>query len=440
MYRRKIEDELLSWKQRPNHKPLVVRGVRQCGKSTSVRLFAESNYENVVYIDFHERDEMISLFNGQLSVDYLTAILSAAIPNARFVPYKTCLIFDEIQECPRARGALKFFKEDGRYDVICTGSLLGVRGYRPSDQNASIPVGSEEFIKMYPMDFEEWLWANGINEKVLEMLKQHLSSEEAIPEALHVTMRRLLLEYIVVGGMPEAVKCFIETHDVNQTVAVQSGIVEEYRADMIKYAPAEHQSYICQCFDSIPKQLARENKKFQYSVVRKGGRSSQFAGSLQWIEDAGIINRCYNLNITELPLDGNANDSEFKVYMEDSGLFMSMLEPGTQADILKGNMLSYKGAVFENFIAGVFSKMGRKLYYFRKDSGLELDFVIRYKGECTPVECKATTGKAQSLRTVLGNRDKYHVIGALKLGDYNIGRNESVLTLPMYMAFLLTDL
>ncbi len=443
MFKRKITSQLEIWKNTENHKPLVVKGVRQCGKTTTVRHFAETHYDNVIYIDFHEQDDMASLFDGPLTVDNLTTIISAAVPSARFIPHHTCLIMDEIQECPRARGALKFFRQDGRYDVICTGSLLGVSGYSTfslqNKKNASIPVGSEDYIEMFPMDFEEWLWANGINDNVIDMLHHHFTNEEPVPQALHSTLRRLLLEYVVVGGMPEVVQKYLATHDINQTLTIQKAILQGYKADMIKYAPPQSQPYILQCFNSIPKQLAKENGKFQYSVVKSGGRSSQYAVSLQWIEDAGIINRCHNMNITELPLDGNSIENEFKIYMEDTGLFVAMLDPGTQADILRGSMLSYKGAMFENFVAGTFSKMGKRLYYFRKDSGLELDFIIRYKGQCTPVECKATSGKAQSLRTVLKHTEKYHIFSAIKLGDYNIGRQDNVLTLPLYMTFLLTE-
>lgn len=444
MYRRKIETKLLNWKQTPGHKPLIVKGVRQCGKSTSVKQFAEAHYEHVVVIDFREQEDLISLFDGQLVVNDLTAIISGAIPSAIFEAGKTCLILDEIQDCPRARGALKFFKQDGRYDVICTGSLLGVKGYKtPAQQKrentASIPVGYEDFLEMYPMDFEEWLWANGIQQPIFDLLKRSFDSKSPVPEALHKTMRKLWLEYTVVGGMPEAVTKFLTTHDMNQTIAVQKAIVEDYKADMIKYASAEDQPRIRQCFESIPKQLSKEYKKFQYSVVRIGGRSKEYAGSLQWIEDAGIIHRCYNMSITELPLDGNSINDEFKVYMADTGLFVSMLDPGTQGDILSGNLLGYKGAIFENLAADIFSKMGRRLYYYHKESGLELDFIIRYRGECTPVECKAVSGNAQSLRTVMKHPEKYHLTHALKLGDYNVGQNDYLLTLPMYMAFLLEE-
>lgn len=240
--------------------------------------------------------------------------------------------------------------------------------------------------------------------------------------------------------MPEAVTTMLTTHDVNQVIAVQHSIIQEYKADMVKYARPADRPRITECFDSIPRQLSKENKKFQYSVVRQGGRSKEYVSCLQWIEDAGIVQRCHNTMITELPLGTNSIDNEFKVYMADTGLFISMLDPGTQGDILLGNLQSYKGALFENIVADILGKMQRKLYYFHKDGGLELDFLIRYKGKCTPIECKAVTGNAKSLKTAMKHPEKYHLEQALKLGDYNVGRSEYMLTLPLYMAFLLTDL
>ncbi|MGN1248223.1 MAG: ATP-binding protein [Paludibacteraceae bacterium] len=438
MFKRKIEQLLEEWKRHPQKKPLVVKGCRQCGKTSSVRAFAEAHYKHVVYIDFHEREDLRVLFAGNLSVDYLTMTISASIPDAVFLPHETCLILDEIQDCPRARAALKFFKQDGRYDIICTGSLLGVNGYHADTvQEASIPVGFETIVDMYPMDFEEWLWANHVPQSMIDYLRQALADEQPVPEAVHQRMRQLLREYIIVGGMPEAVRTFFDTHDINQVIAIQRGIVEEYRADMVKYAASEDRARIRECFDSIPRQLAKENKKFTYATVRKGGRSKQYISSLQWIEDAGIIRRCYNLSIPELPLGGNAVIDQFKVYMADTGLFVSMLDDGTQGDILQGKRWAYKGAIYENLIADILGKMGRKLYYFQKESGLEIDFVLRYQDECTLLECKARTGNAKSLSTVLKHPEKYHVYHAIKLGDYNIGRQGALLTLPMYMAFLL---
>lgn len=440
MLRRKMEQVLLDWKNTPNHKPLLVKGCRQCGKTFSVLQFAKENYEHVVYLNFFENPQYTAVFSGSLEVDHITMLLSALLgKNAIFEAGKTILVLDEIQECPDARTALKFFKLDGRYDVVGTGSLLGVKGYGTKAPK-SIPVGYETVIDMTPLDFEEFLWANGITAPMINLLKQHLAEETPVPEALHERLRELLLQYAVVGGMPDAVQTFVDTKRMDEVLQIQRDIVRSYEDDMIKYADKKDKAVIRECFLSIPKQLSKENKKFQYSVVKKGGTASKFEGSLQWIEDAGIIARCYNLSITELPLDGNADPGIFKVYMQDTGLFVSMLEDGTQFDILQGNLFGYKGAIFEGLIADIFSKMGRKLYYFHKDSGLEVDFVIRYKGACTLIEVKAATGNVKSTKTILRHPEKYHVHQAIKLGDYNVGRADQLLTLPLYMAFLLREM
>lgn len=439
MLKRKIEQKLIDWKNKENRKPLIIKGCRQCGKTFSVLDFAKKNYKNVVYLNFFENPDYASVFAGSLEVDTIVMMLSALLGgDAVFESGNTVLILDEIQECPDARTALKFFRIDGRYDVIGTGSLLGVKGY--GKEPKSIPVGSETVIDMHPLDFEEFLWANGINDAVIAMLKKCLQEEIPVPEALHSHMKQLFLQYAVVGGMPDAVQTFVDTKQMNEVLQIQRDIIRSYEDDMVKYADKSDKSKIKECFQSIPKQLSKENKKFQYSIVKKGSTASKYAGSLQWIEDAGIIVRCYNLNITELPLDGNAEENIFKVYMADCGLFVSMLEDGTQYDILQGYLFGYKGAIFENLIADVFSKMGRKLYYFHKDSGLEVDFVIRYKGQATLVEVKAATGNTKSTRMILRHPEKYHVSQAIKLGDYNVGRTDQILTLPLYMAFLLKEL
>lgn len=439
MLRRKIEKTLSDWKNTPNHKPLILKGCRQCGKTFSVLDFAKKNYEHVVYLNFFVNPQYASVFSGSLEVDNITMLLSALMgKDAIFEAGKTILILDEIQDCPDARTALKFFKLDGRYDVIGTGSLLGVKGYGDKEPK-SIPVGYETVIDMTPLDFEEFLWANGISEQIITLLHTHLQNQTPVPDALHARMRELLLQYTVVGGMPDVVQTFVDSRRMDEVLQLQRDIVRSYEDDMVKYADKKDKAVIKECFQSIPKQLSKENKKFQYSVVKKGATASKFAGSLQWIEDTGIIARCYNLFITELPLDGNADQDTFKVYMRDTGLFVSMLEDGTQFDILQGNLLGYKGAIFEGLIADIFSKMGRKLYYFHKDSGLEVDFIIRYKGACTLVEVKANTGNVKSTKTVLRHPEKYHVTQAIKLGDYNIGLSEQILTLPLYMAFLLRE-
>ena len=444
MLKRKIESVLEKWKDSEHKKPLVIKGIRQCGKTYIVQKFAKENYESVVYLNFILEPDKKSAFAGNIDVDTIILNLSALIPDSRFINGRTCIILDEIQECREARTALKSFQIDGRFDIIATGSLLGVRGYGKSEKRAeggqdSVPVGYETVIEMHPLDFEEFLWANGISGKVIDTVKSCFKKESVIPEGVHKVMMELLYRYVIVGGLPEVVNTFLETKNIELTYQMQRNLIAGYEEDMVKYASDADKARIRECFESIPKQLAKDNKKFQYSVVRKGGRSSQYISSIQWLEDAGLVKRCYNTQITELPLEGNSIKECFKLYTTDIGLLVAMLDYGTQADILKGNLLGYKGAIFENLMADFLCKSGQKLYYFQKDSGLELDFLVRYKGECVVIEVKAKSGKAKSLRTVLKNKDIYHINHAIKLGKYNVGRESEVLTIPLYMGFLVKD-
>ena len=412
MLKRKIEMFLAEWKKSKDRKPLVIKGIRQCGKTYIVRKFASGNYESVVYMNFILEPDKKSAFTGNIDVDTVILNLSALIPGSRFIEGRTCIILDEIQECKEARTALKSFCLDGRFDVIATGSLLGVKGYGRSRKGEmegqdSVPVGYETVIDMYPLDFEEFLWANGIGDNVIDSVKSCFEDERPVPDGIHKALMDLLYRYVIVGGLPAVVNCFLETRNIELIYKAQRSIISEYEDDMVKYADDTDKPHIRECFESIPKQLAKENKKFQYSVVRKGGRASQFTGSLQWLEDTGVVRRCYNTTATELPLDGNSVKDCFKVYTTDIGIFTAMLDYGTQADILKGN--------------------------------LELDFLTRLGGKCVALEVKSKTGKAKSLSTVLKNEDIYHISNAIKLGAYNVGREGKVLTVPLYMGFLVKD-
>lgn len=438
MLKRKIEKTLLNWLNTENRNPLILKGCRQCGKTFSVLRFAQQHYKHVVYLNFFENPDYKTIFEGSLKVDDVVLMMSAFVgANVRFIPHETVIVLDEIQECPRARAALKFFKLDGRFDVLATGSLLGISGYRSEDY--SVPVGYETIIDMFPLDFEEFLWANGIEDALIALLKQCLEEERPVPEALHQRMRDLLLQYVVVGGMPHIVDQFIKEKNVAFVREEQKLLIRSFEDDMVKYAQGADKSRIRECFESIPKQLARDNKKFQFSLIKKTARSNQYVGSLQWLEDTGLIRRCYNLTPPELPLEGNACQDKFKVYMADTGLFVGMLEDGTERDILQGDLFGYKGAIFENLVADFFIKMKRPLYYFRKDSGLEIDFIMCYKGEAVLLEVKTKSGNTKSTRTILKHPEKYHVRSAIKLGDYNVGRREQLLTLPLYMGFLLSE-
>ncbi|MBR4491985.1 MAG: ATP-binding protein [Bacteroidales bacterium] len=436
--KRKIEQQLASWKETKGHLPLIIKGIRQCGKTYSVLDFVRKNYQHYVYINFLEDKRFKSAFNQSFSVDDIIISMSALTNDVTALTAGgSCIVLDEIQECPEARTALKFFHLDGRFDVIGTGSLLGVSGYR--EEPSSIPVGYETVLDMYPMDFEEFLWAQGIPNEVIGKMTCCMEELKPIPEAIHERMFQLLLQYTIIGGMPAVVENFTQNKNAALSLSMQRNLLRSYEDDMVKYAATSDKSIIRECFRSIPKQLGKENKKFQYSVVRKGATASRFRGALQWIEDAGIIRRCHNLNITGLPLDGNAIPDIFKVYMSDTGLFVAMLEDGTQSDILQGNLSGYKGAIFENLVADMLGKQGRKLYYFHKDSGLEVDFVIRMQGKCVLMEVKATTGNTKSSKTILAHPEKYGVAHCIKFGRYNIGRTGGIITMPLYAAAFLAS-
>ena len=444
MFKRKILKEFENWKTSGGKKKaLVVKGMRQIGKTSSVLEFARANYENVVYINFKENENAKRVFDSDLNVGRITIDLSALFPNAHFVENKTVIIFDEIQECANARASIKPFMEDGRYDVICTGSLLGIKGYNRK-KGKGVPTGFERIIYMKPMDFEEFLWAKGIGENVIAYLKDCYEKKEPVSEATHNAMLRYFKEYLCVGGLPYVVSRFVETSDMNVVWQEQQDILEEYKDDFGKHLDENENEKIDRTllgrinrvFDSIPAQLAKENNKFVYSQLEKKGRSENYQTAIQWLYDCGIINICHNLTNIAEPLEGYKIEKTFKIYVQDSGLFVAMLERGTAAKILSGDLGFYKGAIYENIIADCFSKQGRKLFYFRKDTGLEIDFVENVGGELAIIEVKATTGRSKSAKTVLSN-DNYDAKVCYKLSENNIGVADKMITLPYYMAMFL---
>ena len=444
MFKRKILKEFEKWKvSGGKKKALVVKGMRQIGKTSSVMEFARTNYENIVYINFKENESAKRVFEGDLNINRITIDLSALFPNTHFVKNKTVIIFDEIQECANARASIKPFMEDGRYDLICTGSLLGIKGYNRK-KGKGVPTGFERIIYMKPMDFEEFLWAKGIGENVIEYLKGCFKRKEPVSEATHNALLRYFKEYLCVGGLPYVVSRFVETSDMNIVWQEQQDILEEYKDDFGKHLDENENEEIDRTllgrinrvFDSIPSQLAKENNKFVYSALEKKGRSENYQTAIQWLHDCGIINICYNLTNIAEPLDGYKIENTFKIYVQDSGLFVAMLERGTAAKILSGDMGFYKGAIYENIVADCFSKQGRKLYYFRKDSGLEIDFVESIGGELAIIEVKATTGRSKSANTVLNN-EIYAAKICYKLLENNIGVMGKMVTLPYYMTMFL---
>ncbi|MEG1150376.1 MAG: AAA family ATPase, partial [Bacilli bacterium] len=421
MLKRKITSDLLKWKENPEKVPLIVKGARQVGKTYIIDAFAKENYEYYTYINFVENPGYTTIFDGDLDAETLIKQISLRVDNAQLIPNKTLIFFDEIQNCPNARAALKFLAIDKRFDIIASGSLLGIN-YK---EVPSYPVGYVEHIEMNSLDFEEFLWASGVKESSIDDIKEYFEKVKTVPLAMHEKMLELFKEYIVVGGMPRVVNEFINTHNFANVLKLQRGIVSDYLDDIAKYALNSEKAKARECFLSIPKQLAKDYKKFQYSIVELNSTARKYAGSLMWLYDAGIINFCYNLRNPELPFEGNAKNDTFKVYMKDTGLLMSMLESGSQEDIIDGNLGIYKGAIYENIIADIFSKSGKKLYYFEYNSQIEIDFFIRYKKDATAILVKsADNTKSKALNRVI---EEWNVAKGIKLSSKNIGINDNIL-------------
>ncbi len=444
MFKRKIYKELENWKNslKIKRKALVIKGLRQIGKTTIVNEFCKNNYDNIVYINFMNNKSIKKVFDNDYIVDDMIRDMSSILYNAKFIPYKTVIIFDELQECSNARSSLKAFMEDDRYDIICTGSLLGLRGYN-TKRNKAIPTGFEKIITMKSMDFVEFLWAIGIEDSILQYIKDCFVNMKKVSDAVNDSLMKYFKEYLCVGGIPDAVKLFKETHDLNQVYEFQNEIIEQYKDDFGKHLDEDENSIINKIeltrimavFNSLPSQLSKENKKFKYSLVTKGAKAREFYDAIVWLEEFGLINICYNINCLELPLDGNKNEDQFKIYISDTGLFVSMLEKGTTFNILSGEMNIYKGAIFENVIADAFSKNAGKLYYYKKDN-LEIDFVTKYNNKLTLIEVKSTNSKSKSLNEVI---KKYNIKNNYKLIDGNIGHSNDINTIPLYMAFLINE-
>ncbi len=431
MLERKIYQELIAWKKQNNKKCLMIKGARQVGKTYIIEKFCKANYSNYFYINFILNSEYNAIFDGNLDLESIVKKLSLQIPEFDASLKDTIIFLDEIQACPEAITALKTLSKNPYFDVITSGSLLGIN-YK---EVPSYPVGYVDYLQMYSLDFEEFCWASGMTKESIGYLKEYFENKKIVPEVTHKKMLDLFKEYIVVGGMPEVVNDFIINHDFNRVLKLQRNIINDYKADMIKYASTTAKTKIIDCFLSIPTQLAQVNKKFKYSLVQKNGKSEKYRSSLIWLNDANITNFCYNLSNLEFPLEGNTRLDVFKVYMADTGLLMAMLEDGSQKEIINGNLGIYKGAIFENIIADCFTKLGKKLYYFEYNSTLEIDFIIRYQDTLTAVEVKsADNTKSKSLTSVMTN---WHVPQGIKLSTKNIGYKDNVYNYPLYMVMFL---
>lgn len=439
MLKRSIWSRLKAWKDRPHH-PLVLSGLRQTGKTFIVREFGAQNYGNVVYLDLRANMRVHEAFAGDFIVDDMVLSITANVAEARFVAHDTLLILDEIQDCPNARSSLKYWDLDGRYDVIATGSFLGVKGFR-DPYPRGIPVGYEEHLTMHPLNLREFLENAGIQEEVLSHAQAKIDAREPLLPGVHEGLRSLYLQYLVVGGMPEAVNAFFESHDLNAVRNIQSQVLASIRDDFGRYRDADGKDAVNEvlklraeaCLDSLPAQLAKEYKKFQYSKVNARGNSPQKADGLQYLVDVGLVCKSYNLREISSPLEGAKIEREFKVFFVDTGLLVSQLEQGTAARVLRGDLSAYKGAIAENMVAAAFASDERPLYYYHAPSGSpELDFVANLWGEPTIVECKSNNGRTTSMRYVIAHPQKYGSHPAVKFADTNVGGGNGFITLPLY--------
>ncbi|MFQ7106365.1 MAG: ATP-binding protein [Neglectibacter timonensis] len=433
--KRKIDGYLAAWKKDPNRKPLIVKGPRQVGKTESILRFAEDCYKNVVYINFVEEPKYKLITEDGYKTDDIIRNISRMDPSKRFEPGETIIIFDELQEYPEIATSLKFFKMDGRFDVICSGSLLGIH-YKRIESNS---VGYKTDYEMTSLDFEEFLWAKGYDRTAIEDMLWHMETLKPFNQTEMKVYSDLFLDFCILGGMPAVLREYIQKGTFEGTLDIQKQLLEDYREDIRKYADGMDQTRILNVFEQIPVQLAKNNKKFQISKVAKGARFKDYRGCIEWLRDAGIIRLCYCLNFPELPLKGNHGDTKYKIYFFDTGLFVALLDDEAQEDLRANKNLGvYKGALYENIVGEALSKCGYGLYYYkREDSTLEEDFFVRTQQSLMPVEVKAKRGTAKSLRTLIES-DKYPDIRyGLKFTAGNVGFSDNIYTFPYFCTFLL---
>ncbi len=432
---RKIDSFLKDWKKNDNKMPLIIKGARQIGKTESILHFARENYSHVIYINFVTDKKYRRITENGYGTESIIKQLSFLNPEAVFLPQKTLIIFDEIQEFPEIATALKFFKMDGRFDVICSGSFLGIN-YRRIESNS---VGYKEDYRMHSLDFEEFLWAKGYSGKNTENMLAHLCEGKAFSELEHEVYNRLFTDFCILGGMPRIVANYIEKGTFEQALLRQQQLLSDYQEDVRKYAEGADQTRILNVFNHIPVQLAKENKKFQISKVASGARFKDYRGCIEWLEDSGIVNVCYALSFPELPLKGNYDDSKYKLYFHDTGMLIASLDEESQQDLRQNAHFGvYKGALYENIVSEALVKSGYGLFYYKKeDSTLEEDFFVRTARSLVPVEVKANNGHSKSLRTLIQGGHYPDITHGIKLCHANIGISDCIFTFPYYCTFLL---
>lgn len=436
--KRRFDRFLVDWKANPQHLPLIIKGARQVGKTECVRHFAEGRYKSFIEINFVERPQFKAIVRDGFSVESVVANMTQIDSSIRFVKGSTLLFFDELQEFPEIATALKFFAQDGNYDVILSGSLLGVHYHRVE----SFSVGYQTSVELRSLDFEEFLWASGYTEAQLNEVYTYLQARMPFPEAICETYSRHFLNYCVLGGMPGVLENYFLTKSFTGSLSVQRQILADYRADIRKYCEGLDPVRIQNVFDDVPFQLAKENKKFQISKVAPGARHKDYWGCVEWLEQAGVILICTSLDFPKLPLKAHRDRSAYKLYLADTGLLVAQMDEEAQEDVrVRRNLGTWKGGLFENIIAEALVKAGAELAYYKKtNSTLEMDFFLRSGDDLVPVEVKAENNRAKSLRTLISSDHYGDICWGVKLIKGNVGSSNDVLSIPHWCAFMLPRL
>ena len=435
LLKRKIDKYLTDWKNRPDRKPLIIKGARQIGKTRSVEWFAGQNYASVIEINFIEQKKYREIFNDGFEVDAILKNISLLNPELKFIPGNTIFFFDELQACPNCATSLKFFKLDGRFDVICSGSLMGI-SYNEIESNS---VGYKEDYEMHSMDFEEFLWAKGYNDEFTADLLSHMLDVRPLSELQMDTLMSLFRDYVIIGGMPEVVSTYVRNKNFSGTLDIQRQLLKDYEEDITKYVEGLDKAKVKAVYNHISTFLAKENKRFQITKIARNARNRDYMGCVEWLADAGVVNVCHCLNQPELPLKGNYDPKMYKIYFKDTGLLIASLDEEAQEDLRANrNLGTYKGAIYENIVGDMLVKQGYRLFYYHSDRpALEMDFFIRSADSLIPVEVKANDGATASLNRLL-NDDKYNDVKyGIKLGYRNIGFNGKFYTFPYFLTFLL---
>jgi hypothetical protein len=435
LLRRKIDSFLLGWKNDPERKPLIVKGARQIGKTRSIEWFARNNYSNVIQINFVEQPRYRGIFDDGFEVDSILKSISMLNPEHQFIPGDTILFFDELQACPNCATSLKFFKLDGRFDVICSGSLMGIN-YKEIESNS---VGYKEDYEMHSMDFEEFLWAKGYSEDLVSDLLSHMVNVKPFSQLQLDTLFDLFRDYVTLGGMPEVVNTYIQKKNFSGTLALQRQLLLDNEEDITKYVEGLDKAKVKSIYNHISTFLAKENKRFQITKIGRNARNRDYVGCVEWLADAGVVNVCYCMNFPELPLKGNYDSKLYKIYYKDTGLLIASLDEEAQEDLRANkNLGTYKGAVYENIVGDMLVKQGYDLYYYNSDKpSVEMDFFVRDSDSLVPVEVKAADGAIPSLNTLIKSERYPDIKYGVKFCYRNVGFNGQFYTFPYFLTFLL---